>query len=160
MKQLRILALIFFGAHLLFSCSSTKDLRAERKAWNFKNWDQKFKDRAFCLCQLKSFENKNVEVALRNYDKSYYDPLGIAIFDDVLEPQIQIEVDAVRSDSINSIGRYPDDLKVLLQKRNVVNHCLEFYNSNRLDILAKSQKSYWKTISNITEKIHEKIPTY
>ena len=145
---------------IFISCSSMKDLRNERKEWNYKNWDKAFKERAFCLCQLKSFENKYIESILWKNDKSYYDPLGIAIFDDVLEPQIVKEVGLVRLDSINSIGKYPDDLKLLLQKRAVINHCLKFYNSKRLDSLAKKQKKYWSTIPSIMDKIHAKIPTY
>lgn len=160
MKQIIFFISIIFGMQILFSCSSTKDLREERKDWNYKNWDKQFKERAFCLCQLKSFENKNLENILWENDKSYYNPLGIAIFDEALEPQIIKETESIRLDSINSIGRYPDDLKSLLQKRIVANHCLEFYNSKRLDRLTKKQKNYWRKIPNIMDKIHIKIPTY
>lgn len=160
MKQVRFFAALIFGLQILFSCSITKELREERKEWNYKNWDQEFKERAFCLCQLKSFENIELERILWKNDKSYYDPLGIAIFDEVLEPLIIKETKSVRLDSINSIGRYPDDLKSLLQKRAVANHCLEFYNSKRLDSLAKKQNKYWSSIPNIMDKIHSKIPTY
>ncbi|WP_072973397.1 hypothetical protein [Flavobacterium saccharophilum] len=160
MKQIRIFTIIFFGMQIFFSCSSTKELREERKVWNYKNWDKEFKERAFCLCQLKSYENKGLENALWENDKSYYNPLGMAIFDEVLEPKIKKEMEIIRLDSINSIGKYPDDLKPILQKRAVINHCLEFYNSKRLDSLAKTQQKYWNKIPNIMDKIHLKIPTY
>ncbi len=160
MKQIRVIISIIFGMQILFSCSTTKELREERKDWNYKNWNKEFKERAFCLCQLKSFENKNLEDALMRSDRSYYSPLGIAIFDEALESQIMKETELIRVDSINSIGRYPDDLKPLLQKRAVTNHCFEFYKSKRLDNLTKKQKKYWRTIPNIMDKIHTKIPTY
>lgn len=160
MKPIRFITTIIFAVLLLFSCSTTKELRKERKEWNYKNWDKEFKERAFCLCQLKSFENKNLENVLWDNDRSYYKPLGIAIFDQVLEPFIIKETQLIRLDSINSIGSYPDDLKSLLQKRTVANHCLEFYNSKRLDSLTKKQKNYWSKIPIIIDRIHSKIPIY
>ncbi len=160
MKQVRIFTVIIITMQILFSCSSTKELREERKVWNYKNWDKEFKKRAFCLCQLKGYENKDLESALWKNDQSYYNPVGIAIFDEVIEQQIKKETEIIRLDSINSIGRYPDDLKSLLQKRSVIDHCLEFYESKRLDSLAKVQKKYWRNIPNIMDKIHTKIPTY
>lgn len=158
--KIQNLILIVFSIQIIFSCSSTKELREERKEWDFKNWDKKFKERAFCLCQLKGYENKNLENDLWKIDKSYYNPLGIAIFDEALNPQINKEIEKIRLDSITSIGNYPDDLKTLLQKRTVINHCLEFYSSKRLDSLTKKQKKYWKKIPNILDKIQSKIPTY
>lgn len=145
---------------LMISCSSTKELREERKMWNFDNWDKEFKSRAFCLCQLKGYENKNIEKILWDNDKSYYDALGIAIFDDSLEVQIKKEIEFIRLDSINSEGSYPADLIPLYQKRKVLKQCIEFYNSKRLDSLMNLQKKYWRSIPNIMDKIHDKIPTY
>lgn len=157
-RSLLILIILIFN--LTISCSSTRELKEERKMWDFNNWDKEFKSRAFCLCQLKGYENKDVEKLLWDNDKSYYNALGIAIFDASLELQIKKEIELIRLDSINSEGRYPTDLKPLLQKRNVINHCLEFYNSKRLDSLTNLQKKYWRSIPNIMNKIHEKIPTY
>ncbi|QIG88629.1 hypothetical protein G6R40_02645 [Chryseobacterium sp. POL2] len=142
------------------SCSINKELKDEREAWNFNNWDKEFKSRAFCLCQLKGYENKNIEKKLWDNDRSYYNALAIAIFDDSLEFQVKKEINLIRLDSINSEGTYPEDLKPLYQKRNVLNHCLEFYGSKRLDSLTRMQQKYWESIPNIMNKIHEKIPTY
>lgn len=142
------------------SCSSTNELKEDRKIWKYKNWDKEFKSRAFCLCQLKGYESKNLENLLWDADKSYFDPIGIAIFDDSLEAQIKKEVELIRLDSINSVGRYPTDIISIYQKRNVLRHCIEFYNSKRLDSLMNLQKKYWRSIPNIMNKIHDKIPTY
>jgi hypothetical protein len=54
----------FLFIALLFACSTTIELKQERQEWDFKNWNKQFKERAFCLCQLKGFENKNLE---KNY---------------------------------------------------------------------------------------------
>ncbi|MGC4128929.1 MAG: hypothetical protein QM564_05070 [Bergeyella sp.] len=97
---------------------------------------------------------------MKKSDRSFYNPLGIAIFDDSLQPIINQEINKIRLDSINSIGSYPEDLKTLYQKRNVVGHCLNFYKSKELDDLAHKERKNWNKISNIMDKIHEKIPTY
>lgn len=160
MKQIIYFTLAFIAIQILFSCSVSKELREERREWDYKNWEQKYKDRAFCLCQLKGYENKNIEAILIKNDKSYYNPLAIAIFDNSLEAQVLQEIKKIRQDSINSIGTHPSDLKKLLQKRAVTKHCLEFYSSKRLDHLAKAQKKHWSKISNIMNEIHSKTPTY
>lgn len=154
----KFISLLFIAS--LFACSNIKELKQERQEWDFKNWDRKFKERTFCLCQLKGFENKNLEKELWRNDKSYYSPLGVAIFDDQLELQIKKEIETIRLDSIKAIGAYPNDLKPIFQKRNVANHCLEFYNSKRLDSLTQLQNNYWKRIPNIMNEIHLKIPTF
>ena len=96
MKLIKIFSIIILILQIVFSCSTPKELRTERKEWNYKNWDEEFKERAFCLCQLKGFENFNVENTLKTYDKSYYDPIGIAIFDEVLEPIIKTATKKIR----------------------------------------------------------------
>jgi hypothetical protein len=158
--RIQVIFLMVLITFMSISCSTNKELREERKEWDFKNWNKKFKERAFCLCQLKGYQNKNLENHLWKNDKSYYNVLGIAIFDETLNPLINKEIEKIRLDSIVSIGHYPDDLKPLLQKRNVINHCLEFYSSKRLDSLTKMQKKDWKKIPNILERIHHKIPTF
>ena len=160
MKKTTLFILILFVIQFLISCSVSRELKQERKDWNYNNWDKEFKSRAFCLCQLKGYENKNLEKQLTENDNSYFSALGIAIFDDKLEQQINKEVETIRLDSIRSDGSYPEDLKSLYQKRNVINHCLEFYNSKRLDSLTNLQKKYWKNIPSIINKVQEKIPTY
>lgn len=160
MKFIKLCILTLFITSILFSCNTKKELAKERKEWNFKNWDKAFKERAFCLCQLKGFENQYLENNLMKNDKSYYSALGIAIFDTIIIPQIKKETKLIRLDSINAIGTFPEDLKSQLQKRSVMNHCIEFYNSRRLDSLANSQKKYWKNTPNIMDEIHLKIPTY
>ncbi|MBB4804877.1 putative iron-regulated protein [Chryseobacterium defluvii] len=143
---------------ILSSCSISKELRDERKSWNFNRWEKEYKDRAFCLCVLKGYENKEIEKILWEKDRSFYNPLGRAIFDKSLKPVIDNEIEKIRLDSINST--YPEDLKGIYQKKQVFNHCLKFYNSKELDKLAKKERENWKKIPNILDEVHKEIPTY
>ena len=109
---------------------------------------------------MKGYENKSIEKMLKNNDKSLYDPLAIAIFDKSLKPIINDELKKIKQDSINSIGSYPDDLKTIYQKRNVLGNCIDFYNSKKLDSITKKESEKWKKITNILDEIHKEIPTY
>jgi hypothetical protein len=159
MKKIYILIICLF-TFSLNSCSVSKELKLERKTWNYKNWDKSFKERAFCLCVLKGYENKTIENILFKNDRSFYETLSVAVFDKTLEPIIKIEVEKIKQDSINSLGSYPDDLKVLYQKRRVFKHCLDFYNGKELSQIAKKEKKKWKKIPNIMDEIHKSIPSY
>src|SRR5690606_30246325 len=145
---------------ILSSCSISKELREERKQWDFNNWASEYKDRAFCLCVIKGYENIEIEKVLKENDHSFYSPLGMAIFDKSLKPIIAEEVKKIRLDSINSINSYPEDLKALYQKRQVFNFCLQFYKSRELDSLAKKEKKNWKKIPSIINEIWKESPTY
>lgn len=151
--------ILLFTVFILSSCSISKELE-ERKEWNFKNWKNEYKDRAFCLCVLKGYEDEKFENLLFEKDRSFYNPLGIAIFDKSLKPLIDKEVKKIRLDSIKSINSYPEDLKILYQKRQVLNLCINFYRSKELDSLASKEKKNWDKIENILNEIHKEIPTY
>lgn len=145
---------------VLISCSVPKELRKERADADFKNWDKHFKDRAFCLCQLHGFNNSTMDSLLQQYDRSYYNVIAISFFDEALAPQIAKEVEAMRLDSIDVVGRIPTDILPHYQKRKVAQHCLAFYNSKRLDRLTQRQKEYWNSIPSIIGGIWQKFPTY
>lgn len=145
---------------VLSSCSVSKELKEERKNWNFNNWENEYKNRAFCLCVLKGYEDKKIESLFSEKDRSFYNPLGIAIFDKSLNPIIDDEVKKIRYDSINSIDKYPEDLRGIYQKRKVFNHCIKFYNSKELDDFSKKERIIWNKIPNILDEIHKEIPTY
>jgi hypothetical protein len=66
----------------------------------------------------------------------------------------------MQTDSANSIGRYPADIRSLLEGKRVMNHCTELYRSKKLDSIVKTEKKRWKQITNIMDKIHDKIPTF
>ncbi|WP_066434316.1 hypothetical protein [Chryseobacterium sp. CCH4-E10] len=156
MEKIKYL-LVFF---ILSSCSVSKELKEERKSWNFNNWENEYKNRAFCLCVLKGFEDKKIESLFSEKDRSFYNTLGIAIFDKSLNPIIDDEVKKIRYDSINSIDKYTEDLRGIYQKRQVFNHCIKFYNSKELDDFSKKERVTWNKIPNILDEIHKEIPTY
>ena len=141
-------------------CGVSKELREERRDWNFTNWKEDFKDRTLCLCVLQGLNNKGIQDSIRKYDKSFYNPLAIAIFDSAINELLTKEVRQIQNDSVKSIGRYPKDISSLLEGKRVMNHCIELYRSNRLDSLINIEKKGWEKIPNIMDKIHEKLPTY
>ena len=155
----KILYLLFICS-LIFSCSTSKELREDRKSWDYKNWDNKFKKRAVSLCILKGYENKKIENLINENDYSFYSPLGKAIFDKALEPIIDKEITKIKFDSIKLENTYPNDLKSIYQKRNVFNHCLNFYESKQLDSITRIEKKKWKKIDNILSEVHKVIPTF
>ena len=156
MKKIFFLVLLF----IISSCAVSKELKEERISWDYNNWDKKYKERALCLCIMKGYENKSIENLLIKNDNSFYNPIGIAIFDKSLKPIINDELKKIKQDSINSIGSYPDDLKTIYQKRNVLGNCIDFYNSKKLDSITKKESEKWKKITNILDEIHKEIPTY
>lgn len=160
MRINKLKKVVFPLLFILTSCSVPYELREERKSWNFQNWKQEYKNRALCLCILRGYEDKKTETELIKSDRSFYNPLGIAIFDKSLEPIVKNEIEKIKQDSINSIGGYPSDLKPLYNKRAVLNHCISFYNSKRLDDLSKKEQRKWRKIKNILGEIHKEIPTY
>jgi len=161
MKAYICKACLFLTTCFIFtSCSTSKDLREERKKWKFSRWEQYFKDRALCLCVLQGLNNKAIQDSIIKFDKSYYNPLGIAVFDHKIKQLLKNEVLQMQADSINTIGRYPEDIRSLLEGKRVMNHCIEFYRSKKLDSVAKAEKKEWKKITSIMDRIHDSIPTY
>jgi hypothetical protein len=163
MRHMRYIVLTIsttFVLMTLIGCTVSRELREERKSWRFSDWGQEFKERSLCLCVLQGLNNKNIQDSIIKYDKSFYNPLAIAIFDSTINELLKIEVNRIKIDSANSIGRYPTDISSLLEGKRVMNHCTDFYRSKRLDSVVKIEKKNWKQIINIMGKIHDKIPTF
>ena len=142
---------------IISACNQSKsELIEERKSWEFDKWESKFKDRALCLCLLEGYENEEIKSYILKNDKSYYDGIGIAIFDPTLKPIIQKEIAQIRQDSIESIKNVPEHL---VGKR-IFNHCMEFYKSEKLDSILKKEIPKWNEINNIQSEVWKHIPTY
>src|SRR5688572_15902353 len=100
------LFLITVTTFILFAiagCGVSKELREERRAWKFSNWEQYFKDRTLCLCILQGLNNKNIQDSITMYDKSIYNPLAIAVFDSAINALLVSEIKQIQIDSANSI---------------------------------------------------------
>lgn len=155
-----LLTLVITSGFFVTGCGVSKELREERKGWNFSRWEQDFKDRTLCLCLLQGLNNKSIEDSIIKYDKSFYNPLAIAVFDSTINELLKKEIKQMQEDSIRSIGFYPADISSLLEGKRVMNHCIELYRSKRIDSMAKTERKSWKQIPNIVDKITEKIPTF
>ncbi len=156
MKKIYLITILLSTTY----CSTDKHLREERKSFDYANWDEKFKDRALCLCIVEGFENKKLESEIRKYDKSFYDPLAIAVFDPALKDIITQEIETIKTDSLESIDKYPADLHNALEGKRVMHRCLQLYKSKKLEKLTNQQKYYWKNIDTIVNEIHKVIPTF
>lgn len=142
---------------LLFGCSTAhKAIKEERKAWNFRTWEADFKARGFCLCLLEGYEDSSVRRYISETDPSFRNPLGIAIFDSALKPVIRQEVAAMKRDSLSAVTTMSE----AIQGKQVFNHCLQFYQSKRLDSLAHQEKKRWQKIKNIQEEVQKYVPTW
>lgn len=159
---MRFIVLTLFTTFILLitGCGVSQELREERKAWTFSNWEQEFKDRTLCLCVLQGMNNRSIQDSIMKYDKSFYNPLAIAVFDSAITKLLKKEIEQIQTDSTLSIGRYPADISSLLEGKRVMNHCSELYRSKRLDSVVNVEKKSWKQITNIMDKIHNKIPTF
>lgn len=141
-------------------CFVRSELKEERKEWKYSSWEQQFKDRTLCLCILQGLNNRHLADSIAKIDKSFYDPLSIAIFDPAINALLRKELIRIQLDSANSVGQYPVDIRNLVEGKRVMSHCIDLYRSRRLDSIVKVEKRGWSRINNILDKIHEKIPTY
>ncbi|QXP78832.1 MULTISPECIES: hypothetical protein [Winogradskyella] len=142
---------------LISGCNQpNSELMEQRKSWGFDNWESEFKERALCLCLLEGYENEEIKNYILKNDKSYYNGIGIAIFDPTLKQIIRKEVAKIKQDSIQSVERVPEHL---VGKR-IFSHCMEFYKSERLDSIVKKEIPKWNEIKNIQAEVWKHIPTY
>lgn len=108
------------------------------------------------MCLLEGYEDKNIKNQILKIDLSYYSGIGTAIFDPALKPVIKKEINRMKKDSVESIGRIADHA---VGKR-IFNHCLNFYKSKRLADLTKSESRKWRNIENISEIVSKEMPAY
>ena len=147
----------WFHCLIISACNqTTSELIEQRKSWGFDNWESEFKERALCLCLLEGYENEEIKSYILKNDQSYYDGIGIAIFDPTLKQIIRKEVAKIKQDSIASIERVPEHL----EGKRIFNHCMEFYKSDRLDSIVKKEIPKWNEIKDIEAEVWKHIPTY
>lgn len=141
---------------LLLSCSThNKDLIEQRKNWDYKNWKQNFKDRAFCKCIVSGFDS-NIKEKIIYEDKSFYNAIAITFFDSIIDINIKNEILKMKSDSINSLTKVSE----AGAGKMVFNHCLKYYKSAKLDSIVKFESKKWKKIKQIDSLVFIKVPSY
>ena len=74
MRLITLIVFLAFSSLMFSSCGVSKELRKERKDWQFSYWEQAFKDRTLCLCILQGLNNKSIQDSIIEYDKSFYNP--------------------------------------------------------------------------------------
>jgi|JI6StandDraft_1071083.scaffolds.fasta_scaffold228749_2 hypothetical protein len=66
---------------ITFGCNTENSaLKQHRRNWNYKNWNQNFKDRALCKCLLDGYGKKDIIKSIIEIDKSYYNAVSISFF--------------------------------------------------------------------------------
>ena len=149
---------ILFAVLLLLSCflKAQNSLNEQRDKWEFSQWPQMFKDRALCLCVLEGYQDSAIKRRILSLDKSYYNPVGYAIFDSILIPFIQNEVESLNRKAKISYGRVSE----AKAGKIIFTHCLMLYKSQRLTQLVNKTSPGWYKIQDIDEVINRKVPTF
>ena len=151
MKHLILITTLFFLGNI-----SQCQIAAQRDKWEYSKWPTQYKERAFCLCLLEGYQDTTLKRKLLEVDKSYYDPVSIAIFDKTLSTIIKSEVDSINMKYNRSIGRISE----VANGKRVFNHCLEFYESRRLDLMMQSARKEWNEIKDIDLEIEKTMPWF
>lgn len=152
MKGTVIFQLFIIGI-ILISCNS---LNTKGKKQYVKNFKKDFKKAAFCHCILYGYNNKKVTSFMTEVDKSFYSPVIGSIFSEELNEIAINEYNLIRKDSLFSI----ETTSEANAGKKVINHCLAFYESKKLDSLTNIQYKRWKNIKNIDSLTEVKNPAY
>lgn len=141
---------LFFSVLLFISCSVTDNRKY------VKNFKKEFKFNAYCNCLLEGYNNKNLTSQMTLIDKSFYSPIINSIFSDELK-QIGIEEAKIMTkDSINSINTVSE----ALVGKKIQLHCLNFYNSKKIDSITNVNYKKWNNVKNIDSIIGIKNPAF
>lgn len=138
------------------SLKAQDNIQKQRKKWEFSHWPQMFKDRALCLCLLEGYQDTTLKRSILNIDKSLYDPISYTIFDPVLIPFIQKEVDTININAQKTYGRVSEGKAGKL----VFNHCINLYKSKKLEQLLQKASVAWYKINSIDEVIRKGMPAF
>ncbi|MDP5201335.1 hypothetical protein [Flavobacterium sp. DG2-3] len=141
---------LLLSSLLLMSCNVTHN---KKHTQNFK---KDFKFDAYCSCLLEGYGNKNLTSQMTLIDKSFYSPvINSVLYDELREIGIE-EAKIMKKDSIKSITIASE----ALTGKKIQLHCLNFYNSKKLDSITKVNYRKWKNIKNIDSIINAKNPGF
>lgn len=135
---------------LFVSCSVTDN---RKYVQNFK---KDFKFSAYCSCLLEGYGDKSITSEMMLVDKSFYSPIINSIFSDELKKIGVQEAKIMTKDSINSINIVSESLV----GKKVQLHCLNFYNSKKLDSITNVNYKQWKNVKNIDSIMSIKNPAF
>lgn len=144
---------LFLIAFIIYSCNS---LNINEKIKYTKNFKEEFKKTAFCHCMLYGYNNKKATSYIAEMDKSFYSPVIGSIFSEDLKKIAINEYNLIKKDSLASI----ETTSEINAGKKVINHCLNFYKSKKLDSITNIQYKKWKSIKNIDSLMEIKNPAF
>ncbi|PWN60963.1 hypothetical protein [Chryseobacterium viscerum] len=143
------IAIVISGCFLV-SCTVNKS--------NFKEelTVQNYKDRTFQKCLLKGYENKELVNKIYSIDKTLYNPIAIALFDDGIDVFLTFKISKMKKDSLGSIGKISE----AKAGKSVFGNCLYVYKSKELDKFATKQINKYKKVKDLDSLILSKNPSF
>ena len=147
MKKMLLLVFTIF----LFSCSITN-----KNAKYTQNFKEEFKFQAYCSCIVNGYEDKKITSKMIETDKSFYNPIINSVFSIELNKIGIEEAKIMKLDSLNSTKKVSE----AKAGKQVLFHCLQFYNSKKLNIITKQKFKEWKNIKNIDSIVIIKVPAF
>ncbi|RQO35260.1 hypothetical protein DBR39_20095 [Chryseobacterium sp. KBW03] len=117
---------------------------------------QNFKDRTLQKCLLKGYENKDLVNRIYDIDKTLYDPVAIALFDDEIDAFLVSKINKMKKDSMESIGKVSE----AKAGKIVFGNCLYVYKSKELDNFATKHINKYKKVKDLDSLILSKNPSF
>lgn len=123
---------------------------------NEKEWIQSYKDQVFYNGFLKGLENKEVADKMISLDKSFYNPVFIILHGKAISKGSDYLVELIRKDYIERQGRVAESAF----GRRPFFVALRFYQSEKLNQMAKEEYNKWMKIPNRQMLINEANNVY
>lgn len=141
---------------LLFSIIIFAACGVKNKKKYTHDFKKDFKFDAYCSCLLEGYNNKNLISQMILIDKSFYSPVINSFFHDELRKIGVEQANIMTKDSIKSINTVSE----ASSGKKVQLHCLNFYNSKKLDSITKINFKKWKNLKKIDSIINILNPSY
>ncbi|WP_131535494.1 hypothetical protein [Pedobacter nototheniae] len=143
--------ILIINALILFSLSTFGQGKE-----NEKEWIQTYKDQVFYNGLLKGLESKEVTDKIISLDKSFYNPVFIILHGKAISKGSDYLVEMIRKDSIEREGRVAEPAS----GRRPFLVALRFYQSKKLNQMAKEEYNKWMKIPNKQKLINEANKAY
>lgn len=117
---------------------------------------QSFKDRTLEKCLQLGYEDKNLINKINNIDRSIYNPIATALYDEKIYSILTPVIKKMKIDSTNSMQKVSE----AKAGKNVFSSCIKYYNSKELNNIARKEYKKIMTIKNIDSIINEHNPSF
>ncbi|WP_299515476.1 hypothetical protein [Mucilaginibacter sp.] len=153
MKTSKVLAFILLTI-IINGCGVRRSEPGNFKQLSQKKWQQEFKKNVLCNCVLLGMNDKNITQQFYKKDKSFYNEINIVLHDEILSVLSPV-INQIKSDSIMSISTVSEGAA----GKTVFNHCLDYYNSKKLDSISKVKSKMWLKM-NVDSLMQVKAPAF